>query len=177
MSVLLGYFCMSSDFVTRLGLILSKLGINSRSINAMINGIISNDNGRDLIKYKAYSLISEGGAFGFGFCSSRYYYFGSYPHNIFLEILIDMGYIGGSIFIILLVIGVIKFFVYVQNYKWRYAFITLFSCALGKLLVSASLWSDTNFWGTVAIGIAAVKYSLKEKEFNVSSSPQQIKPI
>ena len=176
LSVVLGYFCMSSDFLIKIGLFLSKLGIKSRSINALMNGIIADDNGRDLIKYKAYSLISEGGAFGSGFCSSRYYYGGSYPHNIFLEVLIDMGYIGGSIFIILLFIGFIMFFIYVQNFKWRYAFITLFSCALGKLLVSASLWSDTNFWGTIAIGITAVKYSLKERVNSVSASPTQIKP-
>lgn len=176
LSVVLGYFCMSSDFLIQIGLFLSRLGIKSRSINALINGIISDDNGRNMIKYKAYSLISEGGVLGSGFCSSRYYYFGSYPHNIFLEVLIDMGYIGGSIFIILLLIGVIKFFIYVQNFKWRYAFITLFSCALGKLLVSASLWSDTNFWGTVAIGIAAVKYSNIKKEINISTSYKRIKP-
>lgn len=148
------YLCLKTSLLIQIGKLLSKMGISSRSINALINGVILDDNGRDKIKDMAYVLISEGGPFGLGFCSSRYYYSGSYPHNIFLELWIDMGYVGGTALLIMLLLGVISFFKNVRDFKWRYAFIVFFSCAFGKLLVSASLWSETLFWETIAVGIA-----------------------
>ncbi len=157
-ALLLAYLCLYSTLLYDIGTFLSNLGITSRSINALLNGEISNDNGRSGLQEKALSLIAEGGPFGTGFCSSRYHYAGAYPHNIFLEILIDMGYVGGSIFILLLAIGVIRFFVTVKDYHWRVLFIIFFSCAAGRLMVSSSFWMEPFFWQAVAIGIAAVKW-------------------
>ena len=135
----------------------SRRKISSRSINAMISGVISDNNGRAILQERAFSLISEGGPFGYGFCASRYLYSGSYPHNLFLEILIDFGYFGGSILIFLFVFGIWRFLLNVKDKEWRFMFIALVSCAFGKLFVSSSLWSDTLFWEALAIGIAGYK--------------------
>ena len=159
----LSFLCLKSSLLIQVGNLLSKMGISSRSINALINGVILDDNGRDHIKNMAYVLISDGGPFGSGFCSSRYYYSGSYPHNIFLELWIDMGYVGGTALLILLLLGIISFFKNVHDFKWRYAFIGLFACAFGKLFVSASLWSETFFWETIAIGIAGFQCCCTEQ--------------
>ncbi len=156
-AIITGYLSLKSSFLTQIGNYLAKIGISSRSINALINGIISDDNGRNVFKNKALEFIAEGGPFGTGFCSSRYFFNGSYPHNIFLELWIDMGYVGGTIIIILLIWGIVKFFTRVRDYKWRCLFIALFACAFGKLMVSSSLWLETFFWEALAIGIVAVE--------------------
>ncbi len=157
-SLLLVYLCLNSSLLENIGLVLSKLGISSRSINALVDGAISNDNGRDVLYKKAISLISEAGPWGFGFCSSRYFFNGSYPHNILLELWIDLGYLGGTIVVIILILGTIKFLLEVRDHNWRFAFVALFSCALGKLFVSQSFWTETFFWETLSIGIVGYKY-------------------
>ena len=155
--VILGYLCINSTFIAMIGAFFSRIGISSRSVNAMISGVLSDNNGRAILQERAVSLISEGGPFGYGFCASRYLYYGSYPHNLFLEILIDLGYIGGSILIFLFVLGIWRFLLKVKDKEWRFMFIALVSCAFGKLFVSSSLWSDTLFWEALAIGIAGYK--------------------
>lgn len=166
----LGYMCLYSSLLVKLGVFLSGIGISSRTIHAMAGGILSDDNGRNALQLRALSLISDAGPFGLGFCSSRYYYNGGYPHNIFLEVWIDMGYVAGTMLIILLILGVIYFFVKVSDYDWRFAFIALFSCALGKLFVSSSLWSETFFWETIAIGLAALSSCHSEKGRTIKRS-------
>ena len=162
-TLILVYLCLYSSLLIDIATFLNNLGISSRSINSILNGMALDDNGRTALQLKAISLISEGGAFGHGFCSSRYFYFGSYPHNIFLEILVDMGYVGGTVFIGLLVIGVIRFFMKVHDYKWRAIFIVLFSCAFGRLFVSGSFWTETFFWEALAVGITAMRCIKQEK--------------
>lgn len=161
-ALLLAYLCLYSTLLYDIGTFLTDMGITSRSINALLSGEISNDNGRLALQEKSFELIAQGGAFGTGFCSSRYHFNGVYPHNIFLEIWIDMGYVGGSIFILLIAFAVIRFFVMVKDYQWRVLFLIFFSCAAGKLFVSSSFWMESFFWYAAAIGIAAIK-SQKQK--------------
>jgi len=155
--VILGYLCINSTFIAMVGTLFSRIGISSRSINAMISGVLLDNNGRAILQERAFSLISEGGPFGYGFCASRYLYSGSYPHNLFLEILIDFGYVGGSIIILLIFLGIWRYLLNVKDKEWRFMFIALVSCAFGKLFVSSSLWVDTLFWEALAIGIAGYK--------------------
>ncbi|WCG04783.1 O-antigen ligase family protein [Vagococcus lutrae] len=63
---------------------------------------LQNSTGRDAIYKTALTLISERPFFGYGIGSAYYTVLGIYPHNLFLEILIDGGFVLFIFFIFLI---------------------------------------------------------------------------
>lgn len=163
------YLCLNTHIIQMIGQFLVDNGIESRTVLSMLESSLTEENGREVRWLKAVVLIQEGGPFGYGFCASRYLYAGDYPHNILLEILVDMGYLGGGFIIILLIFGMIHTLCTVKDKGWRMLFVMYFSCAIGRLFVSGSFYSDTNFWATIAIGCAALS-CIKHRKLSFDST-------
>ena len=142
-------------FISGFAQFLMDRGFSSRTLLSIVNGTISEANGRDDIYAMSLELIKTGGPFGRGVYGDRttigQYFSWGYSHNIFLEMLVSFGYIGGGILILLLVICVIKCFT-----KWcttnedRICFVSFFVPSL-KLLFSSSFWYLPQFWGLLAV--------------------------
>jgi len=166
-------FTVGFDNLTKLlGYFLSSIGFGgSRTVQNLINGSISDDNGRMAIWAIAINMIKENGIFGLGYGAygDRYvirplYIWVGYCHNIFLELLIDYGIIIGCILIYIGLRGALKMLLIKQDTIWRDLFLIMFigSC---KLLLSGSYWYSEAFWGALAIGISYVKYRKKYHSF------------
>lgn len=140
--------------------ILEILNINSYSItkisNAMgkgIDGIISESSGRDVIYEYAKNIIVES---NFMPHPLNYFKYSTnnlipYPHNLFLEILIDFGIVGLIIFIIIVLFLLVK----CLNIYDEKDFISISGvCAIysiGRLMFSDSYWTEPFFWITIGI--------------------------
>jgi len=94
-----------SVILSRLGMILNNLGIESRTFERIIDHSFLDDSVRMVI-YEALANKIE--MFGYGLMGDRVILNGSYAHNLFLEWLIDFGFIGGSIIIFLFVVIVFR---------------------------------------------------------------------
>lgn len=141
-------------------------GISSRTLNSLVSGTFSDGSGRDVIYRMAWDLIKTGGPLGRGVYGDRYYignfFQWGYSHDIFLELLVSFGYIGGSILILLLIFGV--FFVYRHCYSLekQVVWITFLTTSM-KLILSNSFWYNAAFWTLLVIIIKTKKMKSKKK--------------
>lgn len=143
---------------------LSRIGIQSRTISAILEGELSNVSGRDKIAELTLQRIAEGGAFGNGVFGERVVVGRiarwGYAHNIFLEIYAAFGYVGGTIAVIVLFYFIILTAIKCRSVEKQIIFITFFGCST-KLLISDSFWFYHIFWSLLAI---IVMWRQKEKE-------------
>ena len=131
--------------------ILQKLHLNSRTVEMLLNGEITDDHGRAEIARLSWDGISRQGFFGMGPFGCRtiiapYFNYG-YPHNIFLEFILDYGWVFGVLFLSILVIMILKVFRKKDKEQTAVLMILLAMCM--KLLISGSYWSEPFFWGIV----------------------------
>ena len=139
--------------------ILGALNINSRTITKLLEGSISEDNGRNLIWMTAINHI-KAHPFGSGAMGARkaiyHVHYVGHPHNLFLELLIDYGIILGPIIIAVMIGGSIYILFSKRTYNWRWVYLILFAQAC-SLLTSYTYWHSTGIWGALAVAVCALK--------------------
>ncbi len=137
------------SFLRSISNLVSYFGISSRNIEKMLDSSLIQDLARANYYEKSKQLISSGGLFGHGVFADRYY-LGNYCHNIFLELYIQFGYLGGTLVILFLLFSFIKV---LRNKNKEYAglFLVFFSCWFIRLLVSYSFCLDIRFWMSLGL--------------------------
>ena len=133
------------------------MGLSSRTLKALATGSFSDGNGREEIYEMAIELIKTGGPFGRGAYGDRYYigrfYRGGYSHNLFLELLVTFGYVGGPIVILALFIGVLKAYKACFGDHVRQMLFVAYGVTTCKLMFSYSFWYAQTFWVMIAFMI------------------------
>ena len=132
------------------------MNINSRTIEMLLNNTLMSDNGRVRIAELAWGVIDQQGFFGNGAFGSRWaiapsYYWG-YPHSIFLEFIIDYGWMFGCILLGVLAFAILRT-LFVVDDEALCVFCVLLSMN-AKLFLSDSYWSYQFFW--VLLGCMAL---------------------
>lgn len=140
--------------VNALMVLLGRANISGRFVDMLLNGTLTEDSGRSQIHSIAYDMIRKGGLFGYGFYGDRYvigrFWFYGYPHNIFLELLIQFGIFVGGAFIVILVYHLVRMLLRCKDVMWQ-ALIVLFFSSSAKLWLSDSFWYYWPFWGLIGI--------------------------
>lgn len=130
-----------------------SLGFPSRTIERLLEGSLADDTIREEVYYaRSFRIIKNGGFLGLGMLADRYY-LGNYCHNIFLEIFINFGWIGGTVLTFLLVVLIYRMLFKCKSDSWRGIFLIFFCSCFFRLLVSYSFWDDTNFWMMLATAV------------------------
>lgn len=111
--------------------IFDSLGINSRTLRLLLdNELISHDSGRSDMYALTWRLIDQAPLFGNGVWADRQY-LGIYCHNFFLELLLDFGYIGAGLILIVLLIKQMNIFRRIpRNHKSIYIMMIGIVCPL-----------------------------------------------
>lgn len=126
---------------------------NSRLITMFLSGNIASDNGRTEIYEIAWNAIREQGLLGNGAYGSRWIisprYFWGYPHNIYLEFLLEFGVILGTLLAAFLVFRILKA-MSVKNEDTLMVMTILLSMNV-KLLISDSFWMYGHFWAMLGL--------------------------
>lgn len=154
MTVLLLNF---STIMMSVALFLQRLGVSSRTIMKIVSGEIADDSGRIRLYQIATDLIRTGGPFGNGIYADRVNIASmttmwiGYCHDIFLEILVDYGYLLGGFFIALMVRRILKVF-FAKESEWRNLYI-IFLISASQLILSGSYLYSFTFWGCFAVGV------------------------
>ena len=132
---------------------LTQRGVSSRTIQSLLSGSFSNDNGRSLIWLTVIEAIRNGGVFGYGVLGDRPFVFPihyvGYSHNLFLELVCSLGVIG-VVICIYIVMDAFRMLFLCKDTEWRELYIILFSVAC-QLLLSMSFWYVWEFWAAAAI--------------------------
>jgi O-antigen ligase len=134
--------------------LMRRMDIQSRFIQKLLDGTLSEDSGRSEINRIAFDMIRNGGIFGYGFYGDRYvigqtWHYG-YPHNIFLEWLIEFGPLLGGVFCLLFMFNVVRMGIRVIDPTWTFLWILFISTNM-KLIVSDSFWYYWPFWGLLSV--------------------------
>lgn len=152
--ILLSLFLNLEGIVIFLRDTLQGFGINSyilnKTVTAIQRGIVESSSGRDFLYEQAVDMIHSNYFMPNGI---GYYQFNTnftYPHNIFLDILITFGIFGLIIFIIIVCVGIYKFL----NLKDSLEKIVVFTLVIYvgiRLNFSGMFWSESILW--VIIGL------------------------
>ncbi len=141
--------------------------ISSRTINRLIMGTITGDNGRNNMYAEAVGMIN---VLGYGPFSDQFYFGeGNYCHNFIIEVLFDFGIFGGTILLIFIVWKLAFIIKNSAKTTWYEMFAVFFSFCFGRLLLSGTFWSETNFWLLLAIGVLCIR--------EIRNYPLQVKDI
>lgn len=131
----------------------SSIGIESRTLSLLTDGeLINHDSGRDELKLGAKKLIDDAPLFGNGVWADREY-LNIYCHNIYLELLIDFGYIGGWILILLFSTYILSSFKCL-NKQHRLVLIMFLVSTITPLMASSSYLISYNL--SMALGVAGL---------------------
>jgi len=134
--------------------ILSNRGITSRTISTILDPSSVFLSGRDTVYSYTLDYINKRPILGYGVWGDRKVLSSidqAYPHNIFLEILMQYGIIIGSLILITLLGLIFYRFLKGSNNKEKYFF--AFSLGFLPLLVSGSYLTSYDFWLFLAIFI------------------------
>ena len=143
-------------------------GSSARTIQMIIGGQVLFDNsGRTKLYSMAIDMIKNGfwgyGAYGDRYVIGRIYWVG-YCHNIFLELLIDYGWIIGGILCISIVVNSLKMLITCKNESWWICFVIFFVPSM-KLLLSGSYWYLEAFWACIAVCLMYRKHIRLERVY------------
>ncbi len=147
-----------------IGTFLHSMGISSRSIDMLLQGEFTNDNGRDLIWVTVVNAIRKGGVFGYGVLGDRPFvapiHYVGYSHNIFLELICSFGIIGVGLSLYI-IIDAIRMIFFCKDTEWRELYIILLSVSC-QLFISMSFWYVWEFWAAMAVAYRYKKlYGIK----------------
>ena len=140
-----------TSIVEYMASLLEKLGLNSRTLQMLLDSEYSSDNGRYIVWNRAWQYVKERWVFGYGVGGDRRLVLASwnaeqYVHNIVLEIFIDFGLILGICAIIWVLYLIITRLSKSISREYKNIIIVFVSYSIPKLMVSGSYWSEPFFW-------------------------------
>lgn len=145
--------------------IFNNKGISVRTIEKLLMGNIAVDSGRSIFYDLAIKNIHEKPILGWGIagdvvCMEQY------PHLLFLEIVLDFGYIIGGMLSLFVLYRIIKTFI-IFHFKNEELCI-LFCCGFVPLLLSHSYLQEPLFWVLMGFSCSknAKEYSHKSRIHN-----------
>ena len=138
-----------NDLVTVLNHQLNSMGITSRTLEKFLYADIASDSGRSAIWG---ALIPQITALGNGpFSDQAFLGQGNYCHNFILAVFYDFGVPLGLVLLGVLVYFLVKAFRSCGTSPWFPLFLTLFAFCIGRLALSGTFWTETYFWGLLAV--------------------------
>lgn len=163
-----------NDLLQLLKFALDRLNINSRSLSMLSNQSLLDISNRKSIYYRCKEIIGQNGMSVSGMFADRYYLRQyrsniAYAHNLFYELLIDFGTLGGSCIII---VGAYKWIRgSIKTYKAnRSFFIVLSIIGIARCFVSSSVFIEVGV--LFFIGLLMNPYLCSDDSYNSKKSEE-----
>lgn len=140
--------------------ILEQFGMNTRVLRLVVEGNLSDDNGRNELLNLFIQKIGESPIFGYGIMGDRVlllYDENSYPHNIVIEFLIQYGVVLGVFFLFMIAIYTIKAWKMIYDNNMKVYFIILFVTGILALFISDSYLMNPFFYMYLGLCVNCVR--------------------
>lgn len=161
-ALLFSCFSMQQIF-SPIAAISQSFGFSTHLTDAISNGEVFEDGNRELL-YVGFWMLIFRYPFGYGIMGDRYISYSTglfwkpiYPHNIFLELMVDFGFIIGAILGLVLVYYIFKVLLFCKNPKYTMTILVLTCASFIKLLFASSFWIDQMYFMLVG-ALIAIKY-------------------
>lgn len=138
-----------NDIAAALNHQLNSMGITSRTLEKFLYADVASDSGRSVIWN---ALIPQITTLGNGpFSDQAFLGQGNYCHNFVLEVFYDFGVPLGLVLLGVLAYFLVKAFRSCGTSPWFPLFLTMLSFCIGRLALSGTFWTETYFWGLLAV--------------------------
>ena len=129
--IYVGYKLLFHPVISIVADIFDSFGVNSRTLRLLLdNELIEHDSGRNVLYQHTWELINQNPFFGNGVWADRQH-LGIYCHNIFLELLLDYGYIGTFVILSVIILFQLRIFTKIpKNHKFIYVLMFGIVCPL-----------------------------------------------
>lgn len=165
------FFVGVQQFVAPLAQMAESMGFSTHLVEALQDNSIFEDSARESL-YTGFIALIWLRPWGYGIMGDRFISFSTglfwkpiYPHNIFLEIMVDFGYIIGAVLSILLIFFVFKAIFSKISYRYSMTVLVLTSISLIKLQFSGTFWDDQFFF--MLLGTLLAQKYIKKQWHNV----------
>lgn len=142
--------------------LIGLLNINIKGLNRIMKFLNSSiiDDGRTSLYIKSLELFNENPIKGKGI-GSVFFYMQGYSHNLFIDILIETGILGLSVFIIFLIWYLLKnISLFQQGSLFRFLTI-IFICGITFNMFSGYFWVNPHIWLPLAVVLTINNKDLK----------------
>lgn len=177
LSIISVIFTLNFNFIVDTTIsILKNFNIESRTLYKLKNGDIMNDTGRSIIYDIAFDELNDHPITGVGLgverikINEKKYNFNKdmsscYPHNLFIEVLVQYGYIIGIILILVFLNLIIKSY-RKANFDERRILISFFSIEVVRLMISSSYLISPIFFMYLGLCVNIINRKKAENEKN-----------
>lgn len=162
-------FFSFKEIIAPVASVAESFGFSTHLTDALAQGAVFEDESRELLYAGFWALIWQE-PLGYGIMGDRYisYFTGIfwkpiYPHNIFLELMVDFGYVIGIVLSLFLVYYIFKNVLFSKNRKYMMTLLVLTSTSLIKLFFASSFWIDQMFFMLIG-ALVARKFVLEDKK-------------
>lgn len=147
------YALISSRFKLFIYNMMIKFDIHSRTLKSLVEGDLTNDNGRDRIYEILRSSLEKAGLFrGYGVYGDRYLLDATfYSHSLIYEILISFGIFFGVILLLLMFSALLCAFIKFRKKQNFGLLLAISSFTICHLLFSYSLWYEQMFGAMIGL--------------------------
>lgn len=159
LAILLCAFMSSSYYsvaINKLNEFLLDNNIYSRTVTQLVEDEIQDDNGRSVYADAAIEGIKNSPPWGYGLCGDRSVLGeilvtkANYPHNVFLELVLQMGYVGVGFFV-WMIYKVIYILTKVKDQYLKMFIFVLIPLSFVKLMLSSTYVAEIPFFMLLAI--------------------------
>ena len=151
-------------FIKQLNNLLIRHGVQSRTMYLLLSDNIDFSTGRSEIFSNTVNNIMLNPMLGYGIGGDRVFLNGTYPHNIFLEIIAQFGIILGGIFSLILITYWISGVFLNKSTTNQHLAMIFAGVGLISLFFSGSYLTSSNFWLFMAICISSIHFRSNNRE-------------
>lgn len=130
---------------------LGSIGISSRTLNMAEDNDLFSSTGRNTIQKGAWQLIADY-PFGMGIYGDRANLGGAYCHNIFLELLVDFGWIIGGGICLISLYSIVNLFIRTKG-KYKNYLLIMFVVGIVPLFASGSVFQQAEPWWLLGFSV------------------------
>lgn len=171
-------FAYKSQIVEYMIGMMDSLGLESRTLEKLLFGDITNDSERNTIWGIMIATILNNFPFGSGIGSDRIVLgsamrMGLYAHNFILELCLDFGLVIGLVVVIWIVMVCYKSLTKVKDENWAHLIQPILIPSVITLLTSASIWQYWLFW--FSLGLYYDYFDMERRKRRISHSGSEMR--
>ena len=159
------YFMIQPESLSLISDFLNSIGIKSRNITKLLDGSVS-ITGREYIYEQVFAELSKGNLTGLGLFGDRILLHGDYPHNFIYEILLQFGWLLGSLILAIFFYALGKILLSHKYESLRAESLVFTTTIMIKLFLSGSYLHEYSFFFLLA-------YMLNIKRLLVSDTMEK----
>jgi hypothetical protein len=145
--------------------VLSKVGIQSRTLLLLSLGMGSYSSGRNEIHQQLYEAINQSPIWGYGAGAGTILLDNGLSHGLIIDIFANLGYVLGGLVLLGTLIIIFNAYNKTSDKSGQELLIIIVSNFIPIITIQLGLWSANMFWFSIALSFAVLKIS-KKTNFN-----------